>query len=264
VCICNAELKRYLLISDYAAVYICDGVWMECRIRCGRCQARHREASADSLATYSKSSCHLRSLYASRASPSLPASTASCLHQLHHYHHYHQHQQQPLQQAAATAHLCPASSPHHEQLSTHCQIPTCLYSRRPCRHGDASACRCIRSSTADDEEDSDSPRRRCRLKPLLATDTDTQTDAETDDRPPDDVDQLSPDSTVATHRLLMTSSDQLPVTSDVITAYHAAELILAWVRGAYCDSFLFHLLARFSVVYKRVRNYSRWSWEKCG
>lgn len=122
-------------------------------------------------------------------------------------------------------HQCSAS-PHRDQL-THCQPALCLYSRRLCRHGDASACRCTYSSTADDDDDSDSSRHRRRVKPLLAADTDTQTDAETDDLPPDVAHHSSPDRPLATQRLLMTSSDQLPVTSDVITVRHATELIVS-------------------------------------
>jgi len=192
------------------------------RVRCGRFHGRHREESVDSLATCNKSDCHLRSLY---APPSIHDSTTSCL-QLHHHHH-HQHNHHHPQQVAD--HRCSAS-PHHDQL-THCQPASCLYSRRLCRHGDASICRCIYSSTDDDDEDSDTARQRRRVKPLLsvaAGDTDTQTD----DRPPDDFDHSSPDCPRPTHRLLMTSSHQLPVTSDVITMCGAAELIVAWVGGA--------------------------------
>ena len=192
---------------------------MCCRVQCGRCLGRHRDASVDSLATFSKTDCQLRSLYASRASPSLPSSNTSCLH------HHHQIQQQVL------AHHCTAS-PHHDQL-THCQ-PTalCLHSRRLCGHGNGSVCRCIYSSTTgdDEEEDSDTPRRRRRARPLLAADTDTQTDGETDDhRPRDNATHRhsSPDFPLATRRLLMTSSEQLPVASDdVIAVCRAAELIM--------------------------------------
>ena len=196
-----------------------------CRVRCGRC---HRDSSVDNLATYSKSSCPLRSLYASRPSPSLPASTTSCLH----HHHFHQHpQQQVPAAAAAVGHLCSASPGHHDH---------CAYSRRRlCSHGDASsACRCIYDDDDDDEDDDGSSdtaaaaRRRHRLpgrvKPLLAPDTDTQTDGETDlvDKPPPR--SPPPDCPLATtHRLLVTSSDQLPVTSDVISACRAAELVVA-------------------------------------
>jgi len=67
------------------------------------------------------------------------------------------------------------------------------------------------------------------VKPLLAADTDTQTDGEADDKPRDDAadHHSSPDFPLATQRLLMTSSDQLPVASDgLITACRAAELIV--------------------------------------
>ena len=195
-------------------------LWFWCRVQCGRCQTRHSDASLDSLATYGKSDCHMRSLHTSRASPSMPSSNTGCLHQLHH-HHYHQHLQQHQQQVAG--HHCSAS-PHHD----HCQpAPLCLHSRRLGRHGD---CRCIYSTA--DEDDSDTPRRRRRAKPLLAADTDTQTDGEMDDRPPDDVHQSSPDFPLATQRLLMTSSDQLPVSSDnVVTVCRGADLIVTWVGG---------------------------------
>ena len=116
-----------------------------------------------------------------------------------------------------------SSSPHHD----HCQPASCLYPARPCRHGDASASRCIYSSTAD-EEDSDTPRRRGRAKPLLAAaDTDTQTDGESDERPPDDAALATSECPLATQRLLVTSSDQLPVTSNVIAICRATELIVA-------------------------------------
>jgi len=151
----------------------------------------------------------------------MPASTTSCLHQLHHHHHQHQQQQQQ----PVIGHHCSAS-PHHDHL-THCQPASCLYSRRVCRHGNASACRCIYASAADDDDDSDSPKHRRRVKPLLAADTDTQTDGETDDRQPDDADQSPTGCPQSTQRLLMTSSDHLPVASDVITVCRAADLILA-------------------------------------
>jgi len=183
---------------------------------------RHRDSSIDSLATYSKTDCHLN--YASHTSPtSLPTSSnTSCLH---HHHHQHHHQQQQQQQQVL-AHHCTVS-PHRDPL-THCQPALSLHSRRHCRHGDASVCRCIYACAGDDDEDSDTPRRRRRVKPLLAADTDTQTDGETDDKPPDDADHhSSPHFPLATHRLLMTSSDQLPVASDdVITACRAAELVV--------------------------------------
>ena len=188
----------------------------ERRVQCGRRQARQRDSSVDSLATYSKTDCHLK--YASPSS--LPASSnTSCLH---HHHHQHQHQQQQL---PALAHHCTAS-PHRDPL-THCQPALCLHSRRRCCHGDASVCRCIYACAGDDDQDSDTPRCRRRAKPLLAADTDTQTDGETDDKPPDDTDHpASAHIPLATQRLLMTSSDQLPVASDdVITACRAAELI---------------------------------------
>ena len=112
-------------------------------------------------------------------------------------------------------HLC--SSPHRDHVCVHA-------GRRPCRHGDAAACRCCIYAD-DDADDSEDSRRGGRAKPLLAPDTDTQTDGETDpDRPP-----LSPpDCSLATHRLLMTSSDPPPAaTSDVMAACRAAELAVA-------------------------------------